>query len=78
MHASSSSLSFRAAGKSTGGAYAGVWAADGLAAFGKREPVRYAAARLGAVADAQSVGIRCKFTRGVQHSIQADAPKRAA
>jgi len=51
---------------------AGVWAAGDAAFCGKRESMRYAAVRVGAFADAQPVGIRGKFTRGVQHFTQPD------
>jgi hypothetical protein len=77
MHTSSSSLGSWAAGKSAGATGAGIWAAGCFAPFGNREPVRYAAIRLGAVADAPSVGIRCEFTRGVQHSAQPDGLRAA-
>jgi len=59
-------------------ANAGVWAVGGAASFGKRKPVRYAAVRVGANADAQTVGLHGKFTRIAQHLIQADALARAA
>jgi len=75
---SSTSFSSKAPGHSGWLANAGVWAAGGAASFGKREPVRYAAVRVGANADAQTVGLRGKFKRVTQHLIQADALTRAA
>ena len=51
---------------------AGVWTAGCTAFGGKRESMRYAAVRVGAFADKQPVGIRGKFTRGVQHFTQPD------
>ena len=75
---SSTSFSARASGRFAYLANDGVWAAGGAASFGKRKPVRYAAVRAGAGADAQTVGIRGKFTRVAQHLIQADALTRAA
>jgi len=53
---SSTSFSSKAPGHSGRQANAGVWAADGAASFGKREPVRYAAVRIGAGAAAPQAG----------------------
>ena len=66
------SFGYSVAGYSACATDAGVWAAGGAAFDGKRKPVRYAAVRLGAIADVQSVGIHCKFMRGVQHFTQPD------
>ena len=77
MLASASPLGCRVAGESASAAYAGAWAAGGPAIFGKHTPVRYAAVRVGADADTQSVGIRGEFTRGVQHSAQPDGLRAA-
>ena len=75
---SSTSFRSKASGHSACQANAGLWAAGGAASFGKNKPVRYAAVRVGAGADAQTVGLRGKFTRVAQHLIQADALMRAA
>ena len=75
---SSTSFGSKASGYSACLANAGLWAAGRAASFGKRKPVRYAAVRVGAGADAQTVGLRGKFTRVAQHLIQADALTRAA
>jgi hypothetical protein len=70
-------FSFKASGHSARLASAGVWAAGGATHFGKREQVRYAAVRSGAGADAQTVGIRGKLTRGAQHKVQPDGLRAA-
>jgi hypothetical protein len=75
---SATSFGFKASGYSACAASAGVSAAGGATAFGKHFAVRYAAVRAGAGADAQTVGLRGKFTRVAQHLIQADALTRAA
>jgi len=67
----------KASGKSACAASAGVWAAGGATSFGKREPVRYAAVRVGADAETQTVGLRGKFKRVVQHSAQPDGFRAA-
>jgi len=78
IRTSSTSFSSKASGHAGCLANAGVWAAGGSAFFGKRKPMRYAAVRVGASANAQTVGLRGKFTRVAQHLIQADALTRAA
>jgi hypothetical protein len=70
-------FSFKASGHSACLASAGVWAAGGATSFGKSERVRYAAVRAGAGADAQTAGIRGKFTRVVQHKVQPDSLRAA-
>jgi hypothetical protein len=71
------SFSTKASGKSTCAASAGVWAAGGAASIGKLEPARYAAVRVGAGADTQTVGLRGKFKRVVQLSAQPDGFRAA-
>jgi hypothetical protein len=66
------SFSSKASGYSAYQATAGVWAAGCAASFGKREPVRYAAVRVGAEADTQMVGLRGKFKRVAQPCSQPD------
>jgi len=71
------SLSSKAFGKSSCAASAGVGAAGGSTSFGKREPVRYAAGRVDAGADTQTVGLRGKIKRVAQHSAQPDGFRAA-
>jgi hypothetical protein len=71
------SLSFKAFGKSACAASAGVWAAGGATSIGKLELALYAAVRVGAGADMQTVGLRGKFKRVVQLSAQPDGLRAA-
>ena len=74
---STTSFSCKASGYSAGQATASIWAAGCAAAFGKREPLRYAVVRVGAGADTQTVGLRGKFIRVAQHPSQPDGLRAA-
>ena len=77
MHTLTSPLGCWAVGEFASAARGGAWAVGGAPSGGKRKPVRYAAVRVGADADKQSVGNRGEFTRGVQHFTQPDGLRAA-
>ena len=70
-------LSCKAFGNSTYQATAGLWAAGYAASFGKHVPVRYAAVRVGAGADTQTMGLRGEFKDVAQQNNQPDGLRAA-